>query len=244
MSRVLATEAVVFGSHKLGESDRVVTLFTSDFGRLPTVVKGVRKVKSRFGGRLEPLSRIEARLYRGRSLFTLTGADTISTNSRIRDCPPALKAGLAFIDMVNRTVPEGERRPRTYNLVVNFLEAAAASASGGAAAASFSALALAAEMKLLLLAGYLPHLSHCARCGREGAYSRFSAPAGGCVCGECSGEALEVRKETVELMWLMLEQPLAGASSLEPPPEALSQVWLCIRELCRFHQGIDLRLKP
>jgi DNA repair protein RecO (recombination protein O) len=235
MSRVLATEAVVFGSHKLGESDRVVTLFTSDFGRLPTVVKGVRKVKSRFGGRLEPLSRIEARLYRGRSLFTLTGADTISTNSRIRDCPPALKAGLAFIDMVNRTVPEGERRPRTYN---------PPPPPPPPPPASFSALALAAEMKLLLLAGYLPHLSHCARCGREGAYSRFSAPAGGCVCGECSGEALEVRKETVELMWLMLEQPLAGASSLEPPPEALSQVWLCIRELCRFHQGIDLRLKP
>ena len=47
---------VVLRTYKLGEADRIVVLMTAEHGKVRAVAKGVRKTKSRFGGRLEPLS--------------------------------------------------------------------------------------------------------------------------------------------------------------------------------------------
>ena len=57
--RSYKTEAVVLRSIRFGEADRVLHLYTPDRGRIGAVAKGVRKTKSRFGGRLEPLSHVE-----------------------------------------------------------------------------------------------------------------------------------------------------------------------------------------
>ncbi|MGZ4411926.1 MAG: DNA repair protein RecO, partial [Gaiellaceae bacterium] len=56
MGRTLKTEAVVLRSMRLGEADRVLHLYSLERGRIGAVAKGIRKTKSRFGARLEPLS--------------------------------------------------------------------------------------------------------------------------------------------------------------------------------------------
>ena len=245
MPRDYSTDAIVLGSHKLGEADRIVTLFTSGRGKVPTVVKGVRKVGSRFGGRLEPFTELKVQLHEGRSLHTLTGADTVRTGAAIRDNPAALKAGLAFIDLLNRETNDLERRPRTFNLLVNFvaeLERAARTGSGRSAPA---ALALGAELKLLLLAGYLPHLSSCSVCGRDEPHPvRFSAKEGGAICAQCPGDSFPVSAAAQDRMRSLLEQPLAAAPELAPADGERQQIWRAIREICRYHLGFDLRIDP
>jgi DNA repair protein RecO (recombination protein O) len=59
-------QGVVLRTHKLGEADRIVTLLTKDRGKVRAVAKGVRKTKSRFGGRLEPVSHVRLLVYEGR----------------------------------------------------------------------------------------------------------------------------------------------------------------------------------
>ncbi|MFM7080765.1 MAG: DNA repair protein RecO, partial [Actinomycetota bacterium] len=59
---------VVVRTHKLGETDRIITIVTQDSGKVRAVAKGVRKPGSRFGSRLEPLSHVQVQLYRGRNL--------------------------------------------------------------------------------------------------------------------------------------------------------------------------------
>ena len=56
----IRTEAVVLRSIRYGEADRVLHLYTVDRGRVGAIAKGVRRARSRFGGRLEPFFRIEA----------------------------------------------------------------------------------------------------------------------------------------------------------------------------------------
>ena len=76
--RTLKTEAVVLRSFRLGEADRVLHLYTAERGRIGAVAKGVRKTKSRFGARLEPLSHVELMLHQGSGeLHTVTGAWTV-----------------------------------------------------------------------------------------------------------------------------------------------------------------------
>jgi len=252
LPRDYSTEAVVLGSHKLGDADRVVTLFTAARGKVPTVVKGVRKLKSKFGGRLEPFTHIQARLHEGRNLHTLTGADTLATHALLRDTPAALKGGLAFIDMLNRATPDFEKSSRRYNLLVRYLDEMDAAcrryrgkdATTTGDVAVFRRLTLAAELKLLLLTGFLPHLGNCAVCGSSDAIRGFSAPVGGIVCEDCGTETFPVTAETVEAMRAMLEQPLAAAAGMDTGAQASGEIWRCIREICRYHLSANLRIEP
>ena len=64
--RSYKTEAIVLRSMRFGEADRVLHLYTLDRGRVGAVAKGIRRTKSRFGGRLEPMSHVELVLHEGR----------------------------------------------------------------------------------------------------------------------------------------------------------------------------------
>ncbi len=244
MSRDFSTEAIVLGSNKLGEADRVVTLLTALRGKVPTVVKGVRKIKSRFGGRLEPFSHLQVQLFEGRNLHTLTGADTIATHAASRDNPASLRAGLAVIDLISRSIPEYERRPRTFNLLVNFLNVSDSFVSSNREPLQFSLLAVAAQLKLLLLFGYLPHMSSCAVCGAQGELEHFSGSAGGAVCRECGSDTIPLTAAAVDSMRFLLEEPLAAVAELEIDEATIMNIWQLIRETCRFQMSIDLKLAP
>lgn len=255
MPRNYSTEAVVLGSHKLGDADRVVTLFTADRGKVPTVVKGVRKVKSRFGGRLEPFTQLQVQLHEGRNLHTLTGADTVKTHAVVRDEPAAYRAALGFIEMLGRATTDFEKRPRSFNLLVNYLlemdgaanAARSAVADAGSAASlqhNLAVITLGAELKLLLLAGFLPHLDDCAACGSKEALPRFSAEVGGALCENCGGDSFRVAPETLDAMRLLLERPLSETGDIGVDERTAREVWRCVREICRYHLGTDLKIAP
>jgi DNA repair protein RecO (recombination protein O) len=80
------TEAVVLRSIRFGEADRVLHLYTQDRGRVGAMAKGVRRVRSRLGGRLEPLSRVRLVLHEGRGeLCTVSQADTVCAHAALRE---------------------------------------------------------------------------------------------------------------------------------------------------------------
>lgn len=246
MPREYDSEAIVLGSHKLGDSDRVVTLFTSARGKVPTVVKGVRKVKSRFGGRLEPFTLLSVRLHEGRSdLSTLTAADTINTFAAIRDRTESLQAGLSVLELLTRTTTDHEQRPRTWNMLRRFLPVFDAAARAEGQVPALLALTLSAQLKLLLLAGFLPHVDSCASCGAsEAVLDRFSAPAGGALCRDCSDEQQDIRPSSLSAMSYLLQHQIIQAPELAPDHDTALDVWHCIREICRFHIGVNLRVPP
>src|SRR5438552_2758867 len=93
--RSYQTEAVVLRSFRLGEADRVLHLYTLAHGRVGAVAKGVRKTKSRFGARLEPLSHVEIALHRGSGdLQTVTGVELLRSHHEAREDYARLSIGL------------------------------------------------------------------------------------------------------------------------------------------------------
>ena len=88
---VYRDSAVVLRVTKLGEADRIVTLLTRRTGRVRAVAKGVRRTRSKFGGRLEPFSHVDVQLYAGRNLDIVTQAESPSTRSG-RPWPPTTAA--------------------------------------------------------------------------------------------------------------------------------------------------------
>src|SRR6476619_6228525 len=93
--RSVTTEAVVLRSLRFAEADRILHLYTADGGRAGAIAKGARKTRSRFGGRLEPLSHVELVLHQGRGeLATVTGASLVRAHDRARTDPYRLRVGL------------------------------------------------------------------------------------------------------------------------------------------------------
>ena len=131
------TEAVVLRSIRFGEADRVLHLYTLERGRVGAVAKGIRRTKSRFGARLEPLSHVELMLHQGSGeLATVTGASLVRPHSEAREDSYRLAVGLVGLEAMLRLFTEQERNPRAFEALTRFLDVldGAERAAPGAAA--------------------------------------------------------------------------------------------------------------
>src|SRR3954452_785645 len=190
MAGSLKTEAIVLRSIRYGEADRVLHLYTPERGRVSAIAKGVRRAKSRFGGRLEPFFRLELVLYEGRSdLLTVTSAETLAGHRRLREDGGALDAAARACDAVGRLFADGDPHAGVYHLLANELALLDADP-----ARAGRANALAFRLKLLLAAGFAPQLSACASCGERDHLAGFSGAAGGMVCTACEAGAFTLEE--------------------------------------------------
>jgi DNA repair protein RecO (recombination protein O) len=231
----LKTEAIVLRSMRYGEADRILHLYTPHRGRVSAIAKGVRRAKSRFGGRLEPFFRLQLVLYEGRSeILTVTSAETLAGHRRLREHGPALDAAARACDAVGRLFGDGEPHAGVYHLLANelaLLDAAPARAG--------RANALAFRLKLLLAAGFAPQLSACAQCGEREHLAGFSGAAGGMVCTACEAGAFTLEEPAHAFLVAALGSPLAETP--DAAPRALAQAERAILETLEHHAHIRLR---
>src|SRR5205085_6463276 len=167
-------------SLRLGEADRIVHLYTLDRGRVGAVAKGIRRTKSRFGARLEPLSHVELMLHQGSGeLQTVTGVDLVRSHRAAREDQRRLGVGLVGLEAMLRLFTEQEANARAFEALTRFLDLLDGWPASSASRAALDPLALSFQLKLLWLSGYLPHLGSCAECGAAEATAGFSPKAGG-----------------------------------------------------------------
>src|SRR6195256_3297619 len=210
-ARSYKTEAVVLRSIRFGEADRVLHLYTAERGRVGAVAKGVRKTKSRFGGRLEPLSHVELQLHQGSGeLQTITGVQLIHHHQTARDDFYRLSVGLIGAESMLRLFTEQEQNERAFGALVRFLDVLDDSPHA-AERPMLDPLALAFQLKLLWLSGYLPHLTSCAEGGTDGRLAAYSPSAGGAVCRDCTTGAMPLSAAGIRGIEELLRRPLAEA---------------------------------
>ncbi|HEX6664649.1 MAG TPA: DNA repair protein RecO [Gaiellaceae bacterium] len=213
--RSYKTEAVVLRSFRFGEADRVLHLYTLERGRLGAVAKGIRKTKSRFGARLEPLSHVELMLHQGSGeLQTVTGVELVRSHRAAREQQYRLAVGLVGAEAMLRLYTEQEGNARAFTALTRFLDLLDELGPGSGRPA-LDPLALSFQLKLLWLSGYLPHLTSCADCGAEDApLVGYSARAGGAVCRECATDALSLSPAGLGGIEGLLTRPLADAAAV------------------------------
>ena len=238
MAGSFKTEAVVLRSIRFGEADRVLHLYSEDRGRLGAVAKGVRRVRSRFGGRLEPFSRVRLILHEGRGeLQTVTSAETVNAHAGIRERRASLERGAQACDAVLRLFDSAERNRPAYNLLCQ--ELLLLDTDPGATS---RAQALAFRLKLLLAAGFVPELGACAACGESGEEVRlaaFSASAGGVVCDACEAGSFPLEPRAHEFLTGALASPLATTPAA--PDAVLRHAERAISETLEYHAHVRLR---
>ena len=224
---VYKSKGIVLRSIRYGEADRILDLYTRDAGLVSTIAKGIRRTKSRFGGRLEPLSCVDFLAYEGRTLDTVTQVEVLRSFHGVREDLKRLEAAGGMIASVRALSGGDEADRRVFNLLYHALDALETRHSG------FESVEAAFSLKLSVLAGYTPRLDACVSCERDfdealdGELLYFAPNLGGVLCADCRAaapDAFPLPPETLSTLQTLVARPIREAAVEERLGESVRRV--------------------
>jgi DNA repair protein RecO (recombination protein O) len=222
---------VVLRTYRLGEADRIVVLMTAQHGKVRAVAKGVRKPKSRFGGRLEPTSHVALLLYEGRQLDIINQADSLDYLRAVREDLDRLTRAMALLEVVDQVAQEREPDTRLYQMLVGALRTLAAQPA--------PLLVPAFYWKVLANGGLRPELDGCVSCGAAEPLVAFDVVEGGVLCRACRRGAA-ITPTAIDLLRRILGGDLVGALA-EPASAATHEVEVLAIRAMEHHLERRLR---
>ena len=209
-------EGIVLRTYKLGEADRIVVVLTKARGKVRAVAKGVRKTKSKFGSRLEPMSHCVLQFYEGRELDLVTQAETIDNFRAVREDLDRIGRGVSMLEVADQLAQEGEVNPQLYRMLLGALRTLESSASPLVTPAFY--------WKVLALEGYRPEVDACVQCGADDTpLVAFDLESGGLLCRVCR-RGTPVSAEAVVMMRQILGGGLNDALAAGEAPDAAGVV--------------------
>ena len=234
--RVYKTSAIVLRQRRLGDADKIVTLYSANFGKLDAVAKGVRRLKSRLAGHVEPLTHGSYLVARGRNLDIITQAQTIETFQPLRDGLDRLSRALYVAELVDRSTEERAENFAIYRLLLDTLRRLAEHDQ-------LDLVVRLLEMALLEELGYRPELERCVVCGGSlaGAANAWSAGAGGVVCLRCQpGENAALRALSANALAaarLLQDGDFEAAVEAQLSPQIIGELERHLRDA--IHHALD-----
>ncbi len=180
---LVKTRAIVLHSRKWGDADRIVTLFTTQFGKARGVARGARKLKSRLGGMIEPFTLCHLDLFEkpGDSLYRISQVAIEEPFAKFREDLALMAAAGRMVNLVGAVMAEGDAEPHVFEVLETGLRSLLDSRD-----AAWTTLLF--QIRLLGLTGFRPQADHCAACGgtSRAPLPQFSPLAGGLVCDRCA----------------------------------------------------------
>jgi len=192
------TEAIVLGQRDFGEADKVVTLYTKDFGKLRVVAKGVRRIKSRFGSSMELFSHSHLMLYmqRKRDLYIVTGSNIIRTHKELRENFDSFITGSCIVELVDKLTEPEEANRYLFSLILDAFHQIPEQ--------DREIILAIFVIKVLANSGYKLNLEKCVACGKPiplTEQKKLSVQQGGLLCSRCQSRDLQA----VDVSSLVLE---------------------------------------
>jgi DNA repair protein RecO (recombination protein O) len=174
------TEAIIIKKIKLGEADRILTLYTPNLGKIQAVAKGVRRPRSKMAGHLELLTHSLVSLARGRNLDTVTGSQTIDGFLPLKSDLELTSYALYIVELTEQFTADHDENQPLFELLLKTMHCLCQETNRELTLRYF-------ELRLLDLTGYRPQLEQCASCHRplRPETNFFSPRAGGVLCPGC-----------------------------------------------------------
>ena len=230
---VYKTNALVLRRIPLGETDKILTLFSREYGKLSAVAKGARKTTSRLAGAAEPLMLLRALLAEGMNLDVLTQCE-------VRESFPILRGDFGLIlratyacELLDKLTVERDPAPQSFDLLLSTLYVLQRAVDPDAALHAF-------ELQLLAQVGYEPRLDACTRCGRDldDANLAYSPSLGGLLCGACADatdDTLPLAPQSAQMMGRLLgEEDARALAQVELSPVEREEIARILRAHLRY----------
>jgi len=230
--RTYQTEAIIIKRIKLGEADRILTLYTPELGKLKAVAKGTRRPQSKLGGHVELLTHSRLMLARGRNLDIITQAQTINNFLPIKDDLERTSRGLYIAELIDAFTGEHIEDRRLFNLVLETLHQLSQ-------VNDYEPVLRYFELHLLDHLGYRPQLQHCTECNSplKPEANFFSASQGGVLCRDCGYHepiARPISLNALKVLRLWQNCDYATARRVKINPALATELEQVLREYIKY----------
>ncbi|MDI6821455.1 MAG: DNA repair protein RecO [Actinomycetota bacterium] len=250
------TQGIVLKSIKLGEADKIITIYTNSRGKISAVAKGIRRTTSKFGSRLEPFTHVDLLVYQGRNLDTVAQAEIISSFKDIRDDLEKVEYGLAMLDLVDKITPDGEKDSQLFEFLLTVLGTLAK------IKANLRLLLITFDIQLMSISGFHPSLFNCVVCGRHlsasssravptGRQAKFSCELGGIICMRCNHtvpagreadvNAIPISSQSIDMLNRLLFMDIEEISGIEIDQKVEEELFKLTQGYVNYH--LQVRLK-
>ncbi len=239
------TNAIVTRATHYGESDKIVTFFTRDFGKIRGIAKGARRSKKRFQNALGLFSHIRLIFFdrEGVGLVRAESSDILHTFPNIRENLTKIYHGNYFLELVNEMAGEREANREAFNLLLSFLLGLEEGEAQEERLRMF-------EIRMLSLFGYRPNLKRCDLCKKDWEDLRntrtlfFSPEKGAMVCERCStmlNHLAPLSLGTARLIEQISQTDLSKIHRLKFTPQALSESQELLQKFITYQLGKELK---
>ena len=238
--RQYVTDAIVLSRFDYGEADRIMTLFTPEFGKFKAIAKGVRRTTSRLGGALEPLAELRVALARGRTFDVVTQVEVSHAWLRLRDSLESAATAWYLAELADRSIEERHEAEGLYGLLRHAYELLDAGMDAGRVARWY-------EMNLADELGVRPEVDRCVECDRmleADEEFRWVPPLGGVLCSRCPGPPVEragLSVEALKLLKAYQRMDVEALAGLRLPPAVEREVEGAMRDFLHVSLERDAR---
>lgn len=211
--RTLRVEAVVLRHQEYGEADRILTLFSREQGKLRCIAKGVRKIRSRKAGHIQPFSCAKMMLARGRNMWIITQAELINAYPALQENLVILSYASYVIELLDRFTYEEGPNQALYRLLIRTLDRLTTAEHPDMVVRYY-------DMRLVDLMGFRPQLFTCVGCENEivAQDQFFSAQRGGVLCPNCGHASAVARPIPMQVLKYMRHfQKSSYAAAIKAP---------------------------
>lgn len=230
-SRTYQSEAIIIRKIKLGEADRIITLFTPHLGKIRAVAKGVRRPKSRMSGHLELLTYSRVDLVHGRNLDTVIGSETINGFLPLKTDLDLSAQALYITELVEQFTVENSENYPLFELLLDTLDKLQSEENREMLVHYF-------EMHLLSRTGYRPELMHCVLCKKplEPVMNAFSMNSGGMLCDVCAANryCFPVSVNTLKVLRLLQSDDYATIRRVKLTSDIALELNTVLRNYIRY----------
>ena len=181
------TPAIILSTIDYGESDKIVSFYSADFGKIKGIAKGAKNSRKRFANVLEPFTQVSLIFSQRRTgmLAFIESCIAINHYGKIRSNLQATLIASYFVELTDHFTMEGKASVKLFTLLSQFLSLL------GCENVNSEKLARFFEIRLLKIMGYEPSLDKCIQCNRaieEGTSLQFDHKGGGVRCSLCRVE--------------------------------------------------------
>ncbi|TDF96726.1 DNA repair protein RecO [Paenibacillus piri] len=230
-------QGIVIRSMDYGEGNKIITLFTREMGKAAVIVRGAKKVKSRFSSVAQLFTCGDYLFFKSGQLGTLNHAEIVESHHHIREDLHMAAYASYMAELTDRMLGDQEASAFLY-------EQLAAALHGLETGKDMQIISHIYEMKIWMLAGYQPELEECVSCRNAEGDMSFSAALGGILCSRCRAkdqQALPLSAGLLKLLRLFAQMDIRRLGQIDVKPETKESLKRLMRGYFDTHVGLALK---
>lgn len=231
-------QGIVLKSINLGESDKIITVYSDLLGKIDMVVHGARKPKSKFMASTQPFCYCEYVIFKGKNLYTLSDSSINESFQEILQDLTKLAYGSYFLELVDSL---NEKENKNVSILALLLKTLYLLINDDV---DIKLLRFAFDFKIISLSGYMPQINYCINCKNKiNDKAFFSIVDGGIVCTNCKSikSSLSINEEELQLLQKIKLIKLEDLRNIKYDDKNLTLLQNILLNYIQYHTGKEFK---